>query len=82
MSIDSEILHCETVINNINAVLEGKFTHDISQYQIGGRFITKITPTELMKIKNNYMSQLGILKNKKREIEGKNPFNISKIVFR
>lgn len=44
----------ERILANIRALLEGKFLDDVSMYKIGGRELTKMSPTELVKLEAIY----------------------------
>lgn len=46
--------HAETMLQAIEAVLEGRITADIEQYTIAGRSITKIPIEQLIKLHSHY----------------------------
>ena len=49
--------HAKTMLDAIEAVLEGRITSDIEQYQIAGRQITKIPIRELKDLRQEYLSE-------------------------
>ena len=46
--------HAEIMLAKIEAVLEGRITADIENYQIAGRQITKIPIAELLVLRDRY----------------------------
>lgn len=57
--------HAETMLQAIEAVLEGRITADIEQYSIAGRQITKIPVEELIKLRQYY--RLEVIKEHQAE---------------
>ena len=49
--------HVETMLANIEAVLEGRITSDVESYTIAGRQITKIPITELLTMRDKYRAE-------------------------
>lgn len=49
--------HCKKVLDAIEAVLEGKSSNDIVAYSIGGRSISKMAVTELLKWRDIYRAE-------------------------
>lgn len=49
--------HAETMLANIEAVLEGRITSDVESYTIAGRQITKIPITELLTMRDKYRAE-------------------------
>jgi hypothetical protein len=46
--------HASTMLEKIEAVLEGRIDSDVESYQIAGRNITKIPITELIVLRDRY----------------------------
>lgn len=51
--------HLEKVIANIEAMLEGKTTKDVQEYQIAGRMLKHIPINELVALRDKYKHQLA-----------------------
>jgi len=49
--------HAKTMLDAIEAVLEGRIDSDVEQYQIAGRQITKIPILELKKLRDDYRAE-------------------------
>jgi len=49
--------HAKTMLDAIEAVLEGRITSDIEEYTIAGRQITKIPIIELKKLRDEYRAE-------------------------
>lgn len=49
--------HAKTMLDAIEAVLEGRITSDIEQYLIDGRQITKIPISELKTLRDEYRAE-------------------------
>jgi hypothetical protein len=50
--------HAETVLDAIEAMLEGKATKDQQSYSIAGRSITRLTPEELLSWRDTYRKEV------------------------
>ena len=46
--------HAQKVLEQIKALLEGRFVDDSASYSIAGRSLTKLTPLELIETKHEY----------------------------
>lgn len=51
--------HAKTMLDAIEAVLEGRITSDVEQYSIGGRQITKIPISELSVLRSKYKAEVA-----------------------
>ena len=49
--------HVKTVLDALESLLEGKASRDVMNITIGGQSISKLTPDELRKWRNEYRSQ-------------------------
>ena len=49
--------HAKTMLDAIEAVLEGRIDSDVEQYQIAGRQITKIPVSELHELRKKYLAE-------------------------
>lgn len=49
--------HAKTMLDAIEAVLEGRITSDVEQYLIAGRQITKIPIKELKELRDEYRAE-------------------------
>ena len=54
------------MVDNIQAVLEGRIDSDVENYTIGGRSISKIPITELVTLLNTYEEKLEEEEKKRR----------------
>ena len=50
------VSHAERTLAVLEAAIEGRLTTDMESYSIGGRAVTKLAPTELVKLRNQYTS--------------------------
>jgi len=50
--------HAKTMLDAIEAVLEGRIDSDVESYSIAGRQITKIPITELLTIREKYKAEV------------------------
>ena len=60
----------ERNLEAIAAVLEGRAGHDVSQYQIGDQYITKMPVMDLVRLKNHWRSELERIKDAERRAAG------------
>ena len=58
--------HAKKMVDNIQAVLEGRIDSDVENYTIGGRSISKIPITELVTLLNTYEEKLEEEEKKRR----------------
>lgn len=58
--------HAEKTLPIIEAVLAGRVTADIENYQINGKLVTKIPIAELKKLRKQYRSEIWRQRNKGR----------------
>jgi hypothetical protein len=63
-SSDDARSHVKKVLDSLEAVIEGKATADQLSYSIGGRSISKMTPTEILQWRDLYKIEY------QREIDG------------
>ena len=54
--------HVQKVLDALEAMFEGKATHDQSYYTIGGRSLARLSPDELLKWRDKYRAELLSLK--------------------
>ena len=62
--------HAERTLEAIEAVLEGRATHDVSQYQIGDQLITKMPLADLLRFKANYRAEIARINEIERQKAG------------
>lgn len=62
--------HIEKVLANIEAVIEGRASHDVQSYAIAGQPIGKTPIADLLKLRDHYTSQLIALKRAERRKNG------------
>jgi len=53
------LTHAEIMLDKIHAVLEGRITVDLQEYQIAGRQITKIPINDLIVLETRYANQVA-----------------------
>ena len=56
--------HAEIMLDKIESILEGKADSDVSSYSINGRSLSKFTPDELVKWRDYYKREVGLIKRK------------------
>ena len=62
--------YAERCMADIEAILEGRCGHDVSQYQIGDQYITKTTSPDLLQMKAHWRSELERIKDAERRAAG------------
>jgi len=63
--------HARKVLDNIEAVLEGRATHDVLESHIGETTFRRLTPGQLMQMRNYYMVELDKEERQARVKAGK-----------
>tara|TARA_B100000214_G_scaffold98398_1_gene68516 strand:- start:4180 stop:4767 length:588 start_codon:yes stop_codon:yes gene_type:complete len=62
--------HSEKVLEQIKALLEGRFVSDDASYSIAGRSLTKLSPQELIEAKDYYQKRVVTELRKNRARQG------------
>ena len=63
--------HVRKVLDNIEAVLEGRATHDVLESHIGDTTFRRLTPSQLMDMRNKYLVELDKEERRARVRQGK-----------
>lgn len=63
--------HARKVLDNIEAVLEGRATHDVLESHIGDTTFRRLTPGQLMDMRNKYLVELDKEERRARVKAGK-----------